>query len=331
MSTNPQRSVVDLSAKASGPRYEPIDLEYLTLEAVCDHELYLKMNNTFVLYRGAHIPFSMKDKERLEQSKNKALYIFCRTEQDLRRFYEQNLSNIIDNEKVPTKKKADVLYQCAKGITQEVFQNPSNKESIGRSKIVVDNTIRLLAQGSDAFLQMIQLSGHDYYTYTHCVNVMAFSIGLLSNLGIKDPNVLKEVGIGALLHDIGKAKVPLEVLNKPGPLTTDEWDVMRLHPTYGLDILDATPTPERSKNIVVQHHEKISGIGYPLGLKGESVPLISQVVSLCDAYDAMTTTRVYKKAMTPFQAFKIITQEMNGHFDQKLVLEFIAMLNLKSR
>ncbi|MDB5037941.1 MAG: hypothetical protein JWQ35_1469 [Bacteriovoracaceae bacterium] len=317
--------------KSSSPFYQPIELDFIALDSICDHSLYLKLNGKYVLYRGAHTPFNSQDRDRLLQTKNKIIYIYCETERDLRHFYEQNLSNIIENKEIPVKKKAEVLYQCAKGIAHDIFENPENKESIGRSKIVVENTIRLLSQGTDAFLQIISLSSHDYYTYTHCVNVMAFSVGLLSSLGIKDQALLNEVGIGALLHDIGKAKVPHHVLNKPGPLNAEEWAVMKQHPALGFEMLFETPTPERSKSIVVQHHEKISGSGYPSGLKGESVPLISQVVSICDAYDAMTTTRVYKQGMSPFKAFGIITQEMKGAFDPNLISHFIKMLNLKDR
>lgn len=323
--------IIETELQPMTSQYQPVELDYITLDSICDHNLYLRMDGRYVLYRGANTPFTFEDKERLLQTKNKFVFIYCQSETELRRFYEQNLTNIIESSKIPVKKKADVLYQCAKGITHEIFSNPENKEIITRSRTVVDNTIKLLASGSEAFLQIISLSGHDYYTYTHCVNVMAFSIGLLSALGIKDLAVLKEIGMGALLHDIGKAKVPLNVLNKPGPLTEEEWMIMKKHPTLGFEMLSETHTPERAKNIVVQHHEKLNGFGYPSGLQGESIPLISQVVSLCDAYDAMTTTRVYKKAMSPFKALKIISQEMRGHFNPNLIIKLIEILNLKDR
>jgi putative nucleotidyltransferase with HDIG domain len=232
----------------------------------------------------------------------------------------------------PTKEKAAVLYQCATGIAEGVFKNPTSSEALVRSKKVVSHTMDLLAKDSSAFLEMISLSSHDYYTYTHCVNVMTFTISLLSSLGHgKDRKILEEAAIGAFLHDIGKAKVPLEVLNKPGPLTADEWKIMKKHPEYGMDLLGNKTVPPRSKDIILQHHEKINGIGYPYGLKGDQIPIVSQVVSLCDAYDAMTTNRCYSKARTPFEAFKIITQDMKGHFTGELVASFIQLLNLDKK
>jgi putative nucleotidyltransferase with HDIG domain len=314
-----------------GEPYYAVDLEFFAVDSVCEFDIYLKTGGHYVLYRAAHLPFSQADKFRLQEARIRTIYILCESEKDIRRFYEGNLSNIIDNKKIDNKKKANILYQCASGIAQEIFENPDRGEAIGSSKNVVNNTIKLMANGSDAFVQMISLSSHDYYTYTHCVNVMTFSIGLLSAMGIKDSQVLKEVGMGALLHDIGKAKVPLEVLNKPGPLNEEEWQVMKQHPVFGFEMLSDSPVPDRGKDVVIQHHEKISGAGYPYGLKGEQIPLVSQVVSICDAYDAMTTNRVYQKAMKPYDAFRIITQEMKTHFDPKLIEAFIRLLNLKKK
>ncbi len=308
-----------------------VDLHFFTLDSVCNHHIYLNHDGHFVLYRAAHLPFTVLEKQRLEGANVQTVYIYCESEADLRRFFEGNLTTIIDSPKISSQKKADVLYQCASGIAKEIFDNPEQPKDLASTKTVVEGTIRLMAKNSNAFLEMISLSGHDYYTYTHCVNVMTFTVGLLSAMGVNDPQILKEAGMGALLHDIGKSRVPLEILNKPAPLTEDEWTVMKKHPTFGYEMLFSSTVPERGKDIVHQHHEKITGIGYPFGLKGDKIPIVSQVVSLCDAYDAMTTNRVYQKAMKPFDAFKIIAVEMKNHFDPNLVEKFIQLLNLRKR
>lgn len=309
--------------------FQPVELEMITLDSIADVDLYLKNGDHFVLYKAGHLPFTIRDRQRLQETKTFTLYLYCENEKQLRSFYEKNLTTIIESPRLSTERKANVLYKCATGIAQEIFEKPESKEAIGKSKEVVNNTIRLLSKSSDAFLQIISLSSHDYYTYTHCVNVMTFSVALLSAMGIKDQQILKEAGAGALLHDIGKAKVPLKILNKAGPLSEDEWQIMKKHPQYGLSMLEGSPVSERGKGIVVQHHEKITGIGYPYGLKGDQIPIVAQAVSLCDAYDAMTTNRCYQKAKKPFDAFKIITNEMKGHFDMPLVEKFIRILNLK--
>jgi len=312
-------------------KYVPVELEFLELETVCEQDIYLHVQDRYVLYRGANLPFTSQDKVRLEKAKTSAVYIYCETEADLRRFYESNLNNIIENKKIDSKKKANVLYLCAKGIAQDLFEKPTSTETIQRSRGVVDNTLKLLSQGSDAFVQMISLSGHDYYTYTHCVNVLTLTVSLLSDLGFKDPRFLKEAGMGALLHDVGKKKVPIEILNKPGKLTEDEWAVMKRHPEFGAEIVEIAKMPERGVDIIIQHHERMNGAGYPHGLAGSAIPIASQVVSLTDAYDAMTTNRCYQKAMSPYDALRIISQDMKEHYNPQVVHTFIQMLNLKNK
>lgn len=324
-----QSQKLSFATEVSKNPFQPVELEMITLDSIADVDLYLKNGDNFVLYKAGHLPFTYRDKQRLQETKTFILYLYCENEKQLRTFFEKNLTTIIESSKIPSERKAQVLYECATGIAHEIFDKPESKEAIGKSKEVVDNTIRLLSKNSDAFLQIISLSSHDYYTYTHCVNVMTFTISLLSAIGIKDQQILKEAGAGALLHDIGKAKVPLKILNKAGPLNEDEWQIMRKHPVYGFAMLESSPVSDRGKSIVVQHHEKITGIGYPYGLKGEQIPIVAQAVSLCDAYDAMTTNRCYQKAIKPFDAFKIITNEMKGHFDPPLVEKFIRILNLK--
>lgn len=314
---------------SQGKQYVAIEVDFIQLETVCDQSLYLHTQGRYVLYRGANLPFTAQDKSRLEQSKTKYVYILCESEKELRSFYENNLTNIVESEKIPMKEKADVLYHCALGIAHDIFEAPDSSETVQRSKGVVDNTIRLLSKGSEAFVEMVNLSGHDYYTYTHCVNVLTFTVSLLSNMGFKDQRFLMEAGMGALLHDVGKSKVPIEILNKPAKLTEDEWDVMKQHPLYGAEIVEKAKMPERGVDIIVQHHERMNGGGYPHGLAGESIPIASQAVSLTDAYDAMTTNRVYQTARTPYEALRIITQEMREHYNPKMVETFIRMLNLK--
>jgi putative nucleotidyltransferase with HDIG domain len=297
-----------------------------------DQDIYFLYQSKYLLYRPKNAQWSDEDTQKLIDFGTQELYIRCENEGQHFKFIEANLSRVMGQAKTPTKEKAAVLYQCATGIAEGVFKNPTSSESLVRSKQVVSHTMNLLAKDSSAFLEMISLSSHDYYTYTHCVNVMTFTISLLSSLGHGgDKRLLEEAAIGAFLHDIGKAKVPIEILNKPGPLTADEWKVMKKHPEYGMDILGNKTVPVQSKDIILQHHEKINGIGYPFGLAGNQIPIVSQVVSLCDAYDAMTTNRCYSKARTPFEAFRIITQEMRGHFTPKLVESFINLMNLDKK
>lgn len=316
-----------LSIPASGKFYKiPVDL-YRDGDTT-EREIYMLYQGQYLVYRAKNTLWTSEDTAKLVEFGATELYISCNGENEHYKFLESNLNRVLHKQNASTEQKVSVLYQCATGIAENVYSNPSSSENFQKTKKVVNHTIDLVAKDTDAFFSMISLTTHDYYTYTHCVNVMTFTIALLSALGFKDRKLLEESAMGAFLHDIGKSKVPIDILNKPGPLTEQEWKVMRKHPEWGLDLLTARPFPERGKDIILQHHEKINGIGYPYGLRGDKIHIFSQVVSIVDAYDAMTSNRCYQSAKSPLQAFQIITQNMKGHFNPRIVETFISLLNV---
>ena len=321
----------DLKLGDTSLQYFRVPLDLHKEGDIVQRDLYMLYQGNYLVYRAKGTAWTADDSTRLAEFGTHDLYIAAQTESEHFQFIESNLSKLLSEPNAPVKRKTSALYQCATGIAENIFKNPSSSETFNKTKKVVNHTIDLLAKDSDAFMNMISLSSHDYYTYTHCVNVMTFALGLLTSLGIRDRKILEEAAMGAFLHDVGKSKVPIAILNKPGPLTEEEWRVMKKHPEWGIELLDSRPIPERGKDIILQHHEKINGIGYPYGLRGDKIQMVSQVVSIVDAYDAMTTNRCYQKAKTPFEAFTIITKQMAGHFNPRIVEHFILLLNIDKK
>jgi putative nucleotidyltransferase with HDIG domain len=129
---------------------------------------------------------------------------------------------------------------------------------------------------------------------------------------------------GALLHDIGKMAVPDSILLKPGPLTDEEWEVMRQHPIYAVEMLHAIPFLRPALDIPRYHHEKWDGSGYPYGLKGEEIPLAGRIFAVVDVWDALCSDRPYRSAIPPEEARQIIQQESGSHFDPRIVEVFLS-------
>ena len=170
----------------------------------------------------------------------------------------------------------------------------------------------------------------DGYTYLHCNRIKDYSIELWSHLGlpIEKLNLLRW---GAYFHDIGKRAVPLEILNKPGKLSANEWEIMKTHTTQGAKMMRDHPV-ERLKDaafIVEQHHERHDGKGYPFGLKGDEISIEASIVSVVDAFDAMTTNRVYKVALTIKEAIEELNAEKGKQFNPEIVDAFLAILKKK--
>lgn len=221
--------------------------------------------------------------------------------------------------------KANILKETSKIHMTELLKDPRSGDKIKKMEMVVENFIETLSNDPDSIYDLLTLKGYDYYTYTHSINVGTLSIGLGIYIGLKKDRVYK-LGIGAMFHDIGKASLPHEILNKQGKLTDHEYNVIKTHVKAGYDILkNHKNIPEESFDAVLQHHEKLSGKGYPYGLKAEEITLFGRITAIADCYDALTTRRPYKPPLTPFFALSIIVRE-KGDYDPELLKSFIKML-----
>ncbi|MFN2566228.1 MAG: tetratricopeptide repeat protein [Gemmatimonadaceae bacterium] len=176
------------------------------------------------------------------------------------------------------------------------------------------------------FLQMVQrwgdsIESKDHYTQGHCERVADLACALAEAVDI-DQKSLFWFRIGALLHDVGKLTIPPEVLNKPGRLTTEEWSLVKHHPIAGVQMLADIEFPWDVRPIVESHHERWDGGGYPYGLAAEAIPLTARILCIADVYDALTSERSYKKAVSPEQALDIMRSEVGAQFDPELFAHF---------
>jgi putative nucleotidyltransferase with HDIG domain len=147
------------------------------------------------------------------------------------------------------------------------------------------------------------IESSDSYTYGHCERVAEYAVAVARALGLSEEE-LTTVRIGAYLHDLGKVRVPHEILNKPGTLTPEERDIMKQHTVWGIELLATVEFPWDIKPIIRWHHERYDGTGYPDRLKGDEIPLAAQIIGIVDVYDALTTTRAYRPAMPRDAALK---------------------------
>ncbi len=166
----------------------------------------------------------------------------------------------------------------------------------------------------------------DYYTKGHIQRVTsyAYSIGLTMGLNERE---LKTLKIGALLHDIGKVAIPDAILTKKGPLTMEEMEVIKRHPTLGYRICKPLATMKEALEIILYHHERWDGTGYPKGLKGEEIPLLARIVAVADVFDAITSKRIYNsRALTKEESFKVLKRAAGKELDPEIVDCFIKGL-----
>ncbi len=171
---------------------------------------------------------------------------------------------------------------------------------------------------------LAEISAADSYTFAHSIDVCAFSVYMGINYGYKKKDLLT-LGIGSILHDLGKTKVSPEILNKPGPLTDEEFNEVKNHPAWGYDMLTEGASGQVSDNsleIVLNHHERHDGSGYPRGLKEKEIGDMAGICAISDVYNAMTTERVYRKAFPPNETYEMIMTYADRYIKYELVKLF---------
>ncbi len=192
---------------------------------------------------------------------------------------------------------------------------------------VVDEIVGSVNRNPSALISLARLKTKDNYTYMHSVAVCALMVSLSIQLGLSEEQT-REAGLAGLLHDIGKMLVPMELLNKPGALSDDEFSVIRLHPERGYQaLLDGGNAPAAALEVCLRHHEKMDGSGYPGGLKGDEISLLARMGAVCDVYDAITSTRPYKNAWDPAGSIQRMAQ-WQGHFDPRIFQAFVKSVGI---
>ena len=243
--------------------------------------------------------------------------------------YNEYLNAVLRSTRVSGKNlerfKALLVKENSKIIMKDLFDDPRSGENIKEARNAVSAMIDSITGNKDTIHDLLSLRGFDYYTYTHSVNVGVLSIGLGVAINLSKDDAEK-LGVGALLHDIGKSSIPSEILNKQGRLDNREFLIIQSHVFEGERLLkENTEIHCESIPAVVQHHEKINGRGYPLHLAEKEIALFGKITAIADCYDALTTTRPYRQALTPFQALVTISKE-TGNYDAELLKIFIKML-----
>jgi putative nucleotidyltransferase with HDIG domain len=193
---------------------------------------------------------------------------------------------------------------------------------------LVDEISSLVMRNPGALISLARLKTADDYTYMHSVAVCALMVALAGKLGL-DEKQTRDAGMSGLLHDLGKAMMPMEVLNKPGKLTDEEFRIIKSHPEEGHRmLLEGGTVGAVPLDVCLHHHEKVDGSGYPHRLKAEQISHFAKMGAVCDVYDAITSNRPYKAGWDPAESIRKMTEWTNGHFDARIFQAFVKSIGI---
>ena len=282
-------------------------------------DIYLFVNQKPVLFRRIGDSLTSERMQLLLQHGGEKFLV----PEEQRAVYLASLQNIIRNPSTSREQKAKFIKESAFVHVQDLFTKQEIRPVVTEAKNLVEEMVHFVSADIAAVSSLMRLSAHDYYTYNHCVDVAVYSIVLAKKLFGEDKNILMAAGLGGLLHDIGKRKIDLNIINKTSALTPQEWDEIKRHPTYGRDYLSGIASiPAEARRVVYEHHENFDGTGYPTGLRADDISKVARVVTIADVFDALTTNRAYHKAITPAEALNTMFGMQPGKFDPQIFRAF---------
>ncbi len=266
---------------------------------------------------GEGVELTRKMLDRLRSLNVSAIYIEDERTSDIL------IEDIVSEE---TRREAmSVIFDSFRAFQEEPrkWQQAFTSQQVGRRlKEVMKSIVDELKQNRSAMNLLGTICGVDHYVYSHSFNVALYSTAVGLKAGLSDKEIV-EIGIGGLLHDVGKMAIPLEILKKPGKLTDEEYAVIKTHTELGFELLRRQDEiPLLAAHCAYQHHERLDGSGYPRGLKGDEIHHFAKIMAVCDVFDALTSDRVYRPAILPHEAMELIYAGADSLYDKQIVEEF---------
>ncbi len=310
----------------SNGRYMAIPPGSIVPGALPDFRIYVRSHQgKYVLWALEGNKVSAGQLARLTDGGLKEVFVDLEQKFQYDQYLENNLGEILSNQYSSDDHKATIFSNVSTNVVRTAFEaslgvGSMTADMLQRTQTMVRNALMFISE-SRSLNALAKMIGHDYQTYEHATKVLWLTMAFLRENpdvlegiqpGYEAANekqkmeMLRQCGVGALLHDIGKAFVATEILNKPEPLNEIEWEIMKRHPLNGLAMLLDTDLPGFVKKAVLHHHEDFHGGGYPMCIEGVKITTLARVLRIVDAFDAMTSRRPYKDPMPPRKTMQIM-------------------------
>jgi len=309
--------------------FSPIVLDSISPDNFPAVELYVKQDKGFTLYKPQDSDLSARNVEGMRDNGTEYLYINAANSDTVQENLERNLKGIFSSRTLPQSSKNLIFcHTIINGVTH-VFKNPGNADAFLKCRSVLDQKFSLKFENISELLNLLSKLEQQYerYLIVHTTQVAILSMYLYEKLFDAKQDELVEIGLGAMLHDIGMLNISSSIIEKNDGLTESEYHKVKTHPRHGHDVLYHMGIKEQVPlDIALDHHERYDGSGYPRGLSEHRIPRHAMVVAICDIYCALTMNRPYKGASTPQQALKTMKIEKKL-FDPAIFEGFLEIMN----
>lgn len=313
--------------KAPEESFRSFNINTLKANRIPPLDLYIKrkIDTTPILYRSRSLPLTDNEIKELMNNDYGSLFVKQKDYGPFSDLMGKDIAQMIQDETISTEAKCEVVYNYSTNLMKQVYESPEPSEVIKASDEVIPNVTEVIFGNKKAAHEFITRASIDYEIYSHSINVCLFGVALARHaLGITKADALSRFGPGLLLHDIGKLNIPKEILEKETSLTDEEWEIIKKHPIEGLEMvqefMEVTPECEA---IILHHHERLDGSGYPYGLEGDQISIGARICAITDIFDAISTHRPFRERKTSFESFMTMKRELYQGLDKDLFEKFL--------
>lgn len=292
--------------------------------------LYLRQDDRYVLYAEKGELFTEAHKERLARLGVEHLYVRSEDAASYARYVQDNIRDLLDDESIPVRERARAWNDATVSLAREAFDKslPGNidKRRFRKIQTIIAKSLKFLAR-DDALRELARFIAEGDELFRHGIAVMVLTVSVLQTFVSEEADLMVAVGMGAMLHDIGKIELPQDIFRRrTDTLSTQERDMIKSHPALGVGLCSSLPMPQETLQCILFHHEREDGTGYPSGAVGDMLPSYVKVLALCNEYDNLTRGMPpHRKPLTPFEALSRIKQHRSA-FDAGMLKRLIAVL-----
>jgi putative nucleotidyltransferase with HDIG domain len=280
----------------------------------------------FLLYAKAPYKWTLRELTDLTRVGVQELFVDKDQLRAFNRYQNLHVATPEIDQSMAPKFRIRKIQDIGQHLVESCFVGEIDEKIVAKLQTISTQLVQCLLEDPKAVQHIQSLAEYDLYTYVHSVGVGTLTTAIALKLGISEEEELQVLALGGILHDVGKKLVPLSVLNKPGPLQPEEWEVMKAHPTSGYGLLESLSLPTKALDIVANHHEKLDGSGYPNGFTADKIPLHVQIVTVADIFNALTTTRCYHRKRSRFEALMFMKHNLRGKVSAEVFNALVACL-----
>lgn len=299
----------------------------LRAQSVTNFPMFALIEEGFALFAAPPYKWQQGEIDRLKAQGHEVLY-YHTTDQDNVREYLRVIGIGDVNVSLSPPERLIQITDIASELTKILYDYPLSPTSVAKGTEIAEHMADLMLEDNTCVVALGKLANHDWYTYYHSARVAAYALAVAIEMGLTDRSQLRDLSLGCLFHDIGKSKINLAILNKAGPLEAAEWSLMRSHPEFGIVAIDGTKFGIVPREVILHHHERLDGGGYPHRLMENELLKEVRIASFADTFDALTTNRPYQPSRSRFEALDLIRHRFLQQLDPEC---FKAMVELMQR